>query len=91
MDYIKPDSVVKVFLRGRVKDTGRSYAVVDTFQLVKPDLTVKVAHKFHSSKIMLLLEFLVVDICLITVILKFLRLIKFERWPKLHLHVVKLK
>ena len=40
---LKPDSMVTVYLKGTVQDTKRSYAHIDTFGLLKPNLTVQVS------------------------------------------------
>ncbi|ELT93168.1 hypothetical protein CAPTEDRAFT_156823 [Capitella teleta] len=40
--FLKPDSMVTIYLKGNVKETKKSYAKIDTIRMLKPKLTIKV-------------------------------------------------
>ena len=42
--YMKPDSIVTIYLKGYVVDTKRSYAHVESFQVAKPGLEIEVEY-----------------------------------------------
>jgi hypothetical protein len=42
--YLKPDSMVTIYLKGSVKETKKSYAKIDTIRMLKPHLNLKVCH-----------------------------------------------
>ena len=55
ISFLKPDSIVKVFLKGTVLETKRSCAKVDTFQILKPGIEVKVGLSLFHMKWMKLI------------------------------------
>ena len=47
--YLKPDSLLTVYLKGTVQETGLSYAKIDTISMRRPSLTVKVGYRKGSN------------------------------------------
>ena len=43
LDIIKPDSMITAYMKGTVKETGRSYAHIDNISVLKPSLMISVS------------------------------------------------
>lgn len=44
VDILNMDASVTIYMKGTVKETGRSYADIDNLSVIKPDLMVSVSN-----------------------------------------------
>ncbi len=44
--YLKPDSMVTIYMKGHVEETKKAYAQIKSFHVSKPQLTLQVCAKY---------------------------------------------